>query len=93
MSGLNRTLKGCPGSPSMVSIQKWGVPAMFLAIPYLGIAYLLSTVVENGGPDWLNLFIFVAVWSALKMLWIGPDQPRSPRACPCPRVRPAACRP
>lgn len=51
---------------------KWGVPAMLLALPYLGIAYLLSTAVENGGPGWLNLFILVAVWSALKMLWIGP---------------------
>lgn len=45
---------------------------MLLAIPYLGVAYLLSTAVENGGPGWLNLFILVAVWSALKMLWIGP---------------------
>lgn len=51
---------------------KWGVPAMLLAIPYLGVAYLLSAAVENGGPGWLNLFILITVWSALKMLWIGP---------------------
>ncbi|SMX77986.1 hypothetical protein BAURA86_00919 [Brevibacterium aurantiacum] len=51
---------------------KWGVPAMLLAIPYLGIAYLLSTAAQNGGPGWLNLFVLVSIWSALKMLWIGP---------------------
>lgn len=51
---------------------KWGVPAMLVAIPYLGVAYLLSTAAQNGGPGWLNLFVFVAIWSALKMLWIGP---------------------
>ncbi|MFX4273307.1 sulfate permease [Pseudarthrobacter sp. J1738] len=51
---------------------KWGMPAMLLAIPYLGVAYLLSTAAQNDGPGWLNLFVFVAIWSALKMLWIGP---------------------
>ncbi len=51
---------------------KWGVPAMLLAIQYLGVAYLLSTAAQNNGPGWLNLFVFVAIWSALKMLWIGP---------------------
>lgn len=51
---------------------KWGVPAMLVAIPYLGVAYLLSMAAQNGGPGWLNLFVFVAIWSALKMLWIGP---------------------
>lgn len=51
---------------------KWGVPAMLFAIPYLGIAYLLTTTIENGGPGFLNLFVFVAIWSALKMFWIGP---------------------
>lgn len=51
---------------------KWGVPAMLLAILYLDIAYLLSTAAQNGGPGWLNLFVLVAIWSALKMLWIGP---------------------
>lgn len=51
---------------------KWGVPAMLVAIPYLGVVYLLSTAAQNDGPGWLNLFVFVTVWSVLKMLWIGP---------------------
>lgn len=51
---------------------KWGVPAMLLAIPYLSVAYMLSTAAQNDGSGWLNLFVLVAIWSALKMLWIGP---------------------
>lgn len=51
---------------------KWGVPAMLLAIPYLYLASLLAIIVREGGPGWLNIFMLVAFWSALKMLWIGP---------------------
>ncbi|WP_308297918.1 sulfate permease [Brevibacterium sp. Mu109] len=51
---------------------KWGVPAMLLAIPYLYLASLLAIIVRDGGPGWLNIFMLVAFWSALKMLWIGP---------------------
>ncbi|WGH92502.1 sulfate permease [Auritidibacter ignavus] len=51
---------------------KWGVPAMLLAIPYLYFASLLAIIVRDGGPGWLNIFVLISMWSALKMLWIGP---------------------
>lgn len=51
---------------------KWGIPAMLLAIPYLYLAALLIVIIRDGGPGWLNLVVLVAIWSALKMLWIGP---------------------
>lgn len=51
---------------------KWGVPAMLLAIPYLYLASLLAVIVRDGGPGWLNIFVLICMWSALKMLWIGP---------------------
>ena len=51
---------------------KWGVPAMLLAIPYLYLASLLAVIVRDGGPGWLNIFILISMWSALKTLWIGP---------------------
>ncbi|WP_436326357.1 sulfate permease [Brevibacterium sp. FAM 27836] len=51
---------------------KWGVPAMLLAIPYLYLASLLAVIVRDGGPGWLNIFVLITLWSALKMLWIGP---------------------
>lgn len=51
---------------------KWGIPAMLLAIPYLYTASLLTVIIRDGGPGWLNLIVLIAIWSALKMLWIGP---------------------
>jgi hypothetical protein len=51
---------------------KWGVPAMLLAVPYLLVAHLCVRLIANGGPGWLHLVVLVCIWSALKMLWIGP---------------------
>lgn len=51
---------------------KWGVPAMLVALPYLYAASLLTVMVQDGGPGWLNILVLIALWSALKMLWIGP---------------------
>lgn len=51
---------------------KWGIPAMLLAIPYIGVAYWCTTIIGNGGPGWLNLVVLICVWSGFKMLWIGP---------------------
>lgn len=51
---------------------KWGVPAMLLAIPYLLIANLSAEAAANGGPGWLHLLVLVCIWSALKMVCIGP---------------------
>lgn len=51
---------------------KWGMPAMLLAIPYLLIANLSAEAAANGGPGWLHLVVLVCIWSALKMVCIGP---------------------
>ena len=51
---------------------KWGVPVMLLAIPYLYVAGILTVVIRDGGPGWLNLLVILAIWNALKMIWIGP---------------------
>lgn len=51
---------------------KWGVPAMLLSLPYFGLAYWLATVVEAGGPSWLNFFVLLCAWSGFKLLWLGP---------------------
>jgi hypothetical protein len=52
--------------------QKWGVPAMLLAVPYFAIAYWLTTLLASGAPGWLNLLVLLCVWSGFKMLWLGP---------------------
>ena len=51
---------------------KWGVPAMLLAVPYLYLGYLLSGLVEAGGPGWLHLLVLLCVWNAMKMTLMGP---------------------
>ena len=33
---------------------KWGKRAMLLAIPYFAIAYWCTTIIDNGGPGWLQ---------------------------------------
>lgn len=51
---------------------KWGIPAMLLAVPYLYAASLLTLLIRDGAPGWLNFLVFLWGWNALKMLWIGP---------------------
>ena len=51
---------------------KWGVPAMLLAAPYLGLAAWCTTLIESGGRGWLHLVVLVCIWNALKMVIIGP---------------------
>lgn len=51
---------------------KWGVPAMLLALPYLGLALLCSSSAAGGGPAWLNLLVLLGLWNAMKFLVIGP---------------------
>lgn len=51
---------------------KWGVPAMLLAVPYLYVGYLLSGLIEAGGPGGLHLLVLLCVWNAMKMTFMGP---------------------
>lgn len=51
---------------------KWGPLAMLLAVPYIAVAYWLTVLIGTGGPGWFYLFVFICLWSAFKMLWIGP---------------------
>ncbi|MBE8146588.1 sulfate permease [Brevibacterium casei] len=51
---------------------KWGVPAMLLAAPYLGVAAWCTNLIESGGPGWSHLVVLVCIWNALKMGVIGP---------------------
>lgn len=50
----------------------WGAPAMMLALPYLAVAYWCNTLIEDGGPGWLNIIVLLGIWNAFKMLAIGP---------------------
>ncbi|CEH07731.1 Hypothetical membrane protein [Propionibacterium freudenreichii] len=51
---------------------KWGPVVMLLAAPYAVAAYWLTAWIEGGGPEWLYLLVLVCLWSASKMIWVGP---------------------
>lgn len=51
---------------------KWGVPAMFLALPYLLAASICSVSIADGGSGWLNVLVLLFVWNALKFTIMGP---------------------
>lgn len=51
---------------------KWGIPAMLLAVPYFLAATYCITLIEDGGPGWLNLLVLLFCWNALKFLIMGP---------------------
>lgn len=51
---------------------KWGMPAMLLAVPYLGFAFWYTSVAAGGGPGWLRLVVLLCLWNALKFIAFGP---------------------
>ena len=51
---------------------KWGMPAMGLGVLYFLVAAILTNVIRDGGPGWLNLLVLLTCWNGLKLVWIGP---------------------
>lgn len=51
---------------------KWGVPAMLVAGIYLVVAAGLVQWIADGVPRWLNVFVLVCLWNALKFVVNGP---------------------
>jgi hypothetical protein len=46
---------------------KWAIPVAIVAAPaYLFSMSVCSTVVERGGPGYLNLLVLLFAWNALK---------------------------
>lgn len=53
--------------------HKWGIPAALVLVPaYLYAASLITTLIERGGPGWLNLVVLTLIWSALKFAVMAP---------------------
>jgi hypothetical protein len=64
----NRLLDAIRRRPNL----KWGLPAMFLAVPYLLIASICTNLIADGGPGWLHMVVLWAVWNAIKFIIMGP---------------------
>jgi hypothetical protein len=51
---------------------KWGTPFMLLGAAYLLTAALLTHVLNDGGPGWLNLLVLLGIWNGIKFIAFGP---------------------
>jgi hypothetical protein len=55
---------------------KWALPASLVLTPaYWGAGYALTTLIENGGPGWLNLLAALLAWNGLKFAILGAWSP------------------
>ena len=51
---------------------KWAFPAALVLVPtYLVAAAIMTSVIVDGGPSWLNPLVFVCTWNAYKFAWMG----------------------
>jgi hypothetical protein len=51
---------------------RWGWLTIFAGAAYLAAAFGLTEWIRAGAPEWLYLFVLVAVWSGLKLVAFGP---------------------
>lgn len=46
---------------------RWAIPvALVLVAAYLYTGSIVTTVLEDGGPGWLNLLVLLLCWNAIK---------------------------
>jgi hypothetical protein len=51
---------------------KWAIPFAFMATPgYLFAMSVCATVVDRGGPGYLNVLVLLFAWNALKFAVMG----------------------
>ncbi len=51
---------------------KWALPAsLMLTAAYWGAGHAVTTLIENGGPGWLNLLAALCGWNGLKFAMLG----------------------
>lgn len=65
---------------------KWAIPVALVATPaYLFVMSVCMTLIERGGPGYLNALVMMFAWNALKFAATGLVTPvlwiRSPRDC------------
>ena len=51
---------------------KWALPAALVVTPmYWGAGYAVTTLIDNGGPGWLNLLAALCAWNGIKFALMG----------------------
>jgi hypothetical protein len=52
--------------------RKWAIPVALIATPsYLFALSVCATIVERGGPSYLNLLVLLFAWNAIKFAATG----------------------
>lgn len=51
---------------------KWGVPAMFVSVPYFLLANIFKTLIEDGGSNWLALPLAWCLVMGIAFVALGP---------------------
>lgn len=52
--------------------QKWALPiSAVLGVAYFSATVRLTTLIEAGGPGWLNLIALISAWNAIKLTWVA----------------------
>jgi hypothetical protein len=60
-------------SPSGI---KWAIPVAILATPgYLFAMSVCMTIIERGGPGYLNVLVMLFAWNAMKFVMLGALSP------------------
>ncbi|MGP4989494.1 MULTISPECIES: hypothetical protein [Actinomycetes] len=50
---------------------KWGLWAMLAGVVYFGFAYGCTVLIDNGGPEWLHLFVLIGICEGFRFLFHG----------------------
>lgn len=50
---------------------KWGLWAMLGGVAYFGSAYGCTVLIDNGGPEWLHLFVLIGICEGFRFLFHG----------------------
>lgn len=51
---------------------KWAIPIAIVAAPaYLFVMSVCATIVDRGGPGYLNVLVLLFGWNAMKFAWIA----------------------
>lgn len=51
---------------------KWAIPAAVVLVPtYLFAAAIATSMLDDGGPGWLNLVVLICIWNAIKFTGLG----------------------
>lgn len=51
---------------------KWAIPVALVAVPaYVFAMSVCATLVERGGPGYLNVLVILFFWNAMKFAWLA----------------------